>query len=87
MLNAVILAVMSLAIEPLGRVVGGIKWLWGIVNILLAICLGMTVLITKIAEHERLLNPALVGNPSLGIKVGSMVFFSVLGIPLAVNTL
>ncbi|KHN32800.1 Sucrose transport protein [Glycine soja] len=85
MLNAVVLAVMSLAIEPLGRVVGGIKWLWGIVNILLAICLGMTVLITKIAEHERLLNPALVGNPSLGIKVGSMVFFSVLGIPLAIT--
>ncbi|TKY46148.1 Sucrose transport protein SUC5 [Spatholobus suberectus] len=85
MLNSVVLAVMSLAVEPVGRVVGGVKWLWGIVNVILAICMAMTVVITKVAEHERHLNPALTGNPSLGVKVGSLVFFAVLGIPLAIT--
>ncbi|XP_012575646.2 sucrose transport protein SUC8-like [Cicer arietinum] len=53
MLNAVVLALMSLAVEPLGKMVGGIKRLWGIVNIILAIGLAMTVLITRMAEQER----------------------------------
>ncbi|RDX96561.1 Sucrose transport protein SUC5, partial [Mucuna pruriens] len=87
MLNSVVLAVMSLAIEPLSRIVGGVKWLWGIVNIILAICLALTVLITKIAEHQRHLNPALIGSPSRGVKIGSLAFFAVLGIPLATNPL
>ncbi|PQQ04407.1 sucrose transporter 1 [Prunus yedoensis var. nudiflora] len=44
---------MSLSIESLGRWVGGVKRLWGIVNFLLAICLAMTVLITKLAQSSR----------------------------------
>nr|KYP47733.1 Sucrose transport protein SUC2 [Cajanus cajan] len=85
MLNSVVLALMSLAIEPLGRLVGGVKWLWGIVNVILAVCMAMTVVITKIAEKERHLNPALIGDPSFGVKVGSLAFFGVLGIPLAIT--
>ncbi|KAG2384537.1 Sucrose transport protein [Vigna angularis] len=48
MLNSVVLAVASLGVEPLGRLVGGVKWLWAIVNVILAVCLAMTVLITRV---------------------------------------
>lgn len=86
MLNAVVLGLMSLAVEPLGKLVGGIKRLWGIVNFILAICLAMTVLITKIAEHERQTSGgATIGHPSEGIKVGAMLFFAILGIPMAIT--
>jgi len=85
MINAVVLGFMSLAVEPLGRMVGGVKRLWGIVNFILAIGFGMTIVITKVAEHDRRLNPAAVGHPSDGVKIGSMIFFAVLGIPLAVT--
>jgi len=85
MLNSVVLAVVSLGVEPLGRLVGGVKWLWAIVNIILAVCMAMTVLITRIAERQRAKNPALIGNPSIDVKVGALAFFCVLGIPLAVR--
>ncbi|XP_047166571.1 sucrose transport protein SUC8-like [Vigna umbellata] len=85
MLNSVVLAVASLGVEPLGRLVGGVKWLWAIVNVILAVCMAMTVPIAKIAEHQRALNPALIGNPSMNVKAGSLAFFCVLGIPLAVT--
>lgn len=84
MINSVVLAFMSLAIEPLGRMMG-IKWLWAIVNFILAICMAMTVIITRIAQHQRELNPALIGNPDIGVKVGAMAFFGFLGIPLAIT--
>ncbi|KAL2335026.1 hypothetical protein Fmac_016239 [Flemingia macrophylla] len=83
MLNAVVLALMSLAIEPLGRMLGGNKWLWGIVNVFLAVCMAMTVVITKMADKERQMNPALVGDPSMLVKASSLAFFAILGIPLA----
>ncbi|TKY46149.1 Sucrose transport protein SUC2 [Spatholobus suberectus] len=85
LLNSVVLALMSLVVEPLGRFVGGVKWLWGIVNIILAVCMTMTVVITKVAEHERHQNGAAVGHPSLGVKAGALTFFSVLGVPLAIT--
>lgn len=87
MINAVVLAFMSLAVEPLGRILGGVKNLWGIVNFILAICMAMTVLITKTAEHDRLISGgATVGAPSSGVKAGAIAFFGVMGIPLAVNS-
>lgn len=86
MLNAIVLAFMSLAVEPLGKMVGGIKRLWGIVNFILAIGLAMTVVITKIAEQERQLSGgATIGNPSEGVKISAMLFFAVLGIPMAIT--
>ncbi|KAK7315459.1 hypothetical protein VNO77_34006 [Canavalia gladiata] len=85
MLNAVVLGVMSLAVEPLGRMVGGVKRLWGIVNIILAIALAMTMVITKNAKHERLMHHTLPGQPSQDIKISALIFFSVVGIPLAIT--
>ncbi|KAK4253009.1 hypothetical protein QN277_010848 [Acacia crassicarpa] len=86
MLNSVVLGVTSLSIEALARGVGGVKRLWGIVNFLLATCLALTVLITKIAEHTR----RYTGNfeplpPSAGVKGGALALFAVLGIPLAIT--
>ncbi|GAU26834.1 hypothetical protein TSUD_289390 [Trifolium subterraneum] len=84
MINAVVLGFMSLAVEPLGRFFGGAKRLWGAVNIILAIGLAMTVLITRAAEHERHVSNV-VGKPSHGVKAAVFSFFGILGIPLAIN--
>jgi len=64
-----------------------VKWLWAIVNVILAVCMALTVLITKVVEQQRALNPALIGNPTMEVKSGALAFFSVLGIPLAVSFL
>ncbi|WP_166509967.1 hypothetical protein, partial [Escherichia coli] len=53
MFNSVVLAVMSLAVEPMSRILGGVKRLWGLVNFILAVGLALTILITKEAEHHR----------------------------------
>ncbi|KAI8013033.1 Sucrose transport protein SUC2 [Camellia lanceoleosa] len=90
MLNSVVLGFMSLAVEHLARGLGGVKRLWGVVNFLLAICLAMTVVITKKAESARHFAAAHNGgatpsHPDTGVKVGALTLFSVLGIPLAVT--
>ncbi|KAJ6975635.1 hypothetical protein NC653_031463 [Populus alba x Populus x berolinensis] len=53
LLNSVVLGFTSLGVEVLARGVGGVKRLWGIVNFILAICLAMTILITKVAQSNR----------------------------------
>ncbi|CAI8604260.1 unnamed protein product [Vicia faba] len=90
MLNSVVLGATSLGVDILARGVGGVKRLWGIVNFLLAICLGLTVLVTKLAQHSRQYAPGTgaLGDPlppSEGIKAGALTLFSVLGVPLAIT--
>lgn len=89
MLNSVVLGFTSLGVEVLARGVGGVKRLWGIVNFLLAICLAMTVLVTKLAESHRrfaTVNGAdVILPPPGGIKAGALSLFAVLGIPLAIT--
>ncbi|XP_044474488.1 sucrose transport protein SUC2-like [Mangifera indica] len=92
MLNAVVLGLTSLGVEFLARAVGGVKRLWGIVNFLLAFCLAMTLLITKLAESNRrevaAANSAATGHilpPPVGVKVGALAIFAVMGIPQAVT--
>ncbi|KAI4352843.1 hypothetical protein L6164_007057 [Bauhinia variegata] len=89
MLNSVVLGVVSLGVEVLARGVGGVKRLWGIVNFVLAVCLGMTILITKLAEHSRSYTTVdgytEAVPPSAGIKAGALAVFAVLGIPLAIT--
>ncbi|KAJ7969716.1 sucrose transport protein-like [Quillaja saponaria] len=85
LLNSVVLGFMSLGVEALARGLGGVKRLWGVVNILLAICLALTVLITKLAEawrHRQIQPPP---PPPPGIKAGALALFAALGIPLAVT--
>ncbi|KAK7277338.1 hypothetical protein RIF29_18489 [Crotalaria pallida] len=90
MFNSIVLGVMSLAVEPLSRVLGGVKRLWGLVNFILAIGLAMTVLITKEAEAHRQFTVGANGvrealPPSAGVNGGALALFSVLGIPLAIT--
>ncbi|CAH9088299.1 unnamed protein product [Cuscuta epithymum] len=86
LLNSIVLGFMSLGLELLARRVGRVNKLWAGGNFILAICLGMTVLVTKLAKkserhdvHGRPLGP------TGGIKAGAFIIFSVLGIPQAVT--
>ncbi|XVF73952.1 hypothetical protein PTKIN_Ptkin13bG0022200 [Pterospermum kingtungense] len=87
MLNSVVLGLTSLGVEHMARVLGGVKRLWGIVNFLLAFCLAMTVLVTKLANSSQrftTVDGVLVPlPPPVGIKAGALSLFAVLGIPLA----
>ncbi|KAI5555453.1 hypothetical protein POPTR_019G085800v4 [Populus trichocarpa] len=89
MLNSVVLGVTSLGVEALARGVGGVKRLWGIVNFVLAICLAMTILITKLAQSNRRYTTVNGGThlltPPPGIKAGALALFAVMGIPQAIT--
>ncbi|KAL2520083.1 Sucrose transport protein SUC2 [Forsythia ovata] len=89
-LNSVVLGFASLGVVFLGRQIGGAKRLWGIVNFLLAFCLVMTVLITKLAESTRRHVVTRSGittplKPVAGVRAGALTLFAVLGIPQAVT--
>ncbi|CAN0890138.1 Sucrose transport protein SUC1 [Linum grandiflorum] len=84
MINSVVLGVMSLSVESVARWVGGVKRLWGIVNFLLAICLALTVVISKIAESDRA-SAEHPTPPSTGVFAGVMTLFSIMGVPLAIT--
>ncbi|VVB08638.1 unnamed protein product [Arabis nemorensis] len=86
MLNSVVLGFTSLGLEWLARRVGGVKRLWGIVNFILAFCLGMTVVITKLAESSRRGSAVLeTVSPPVGVKIGALSLFALLGVPLAIT--
>ncbi|XP_012446972.1 sucrose transport protein SUC8 [Gossypium raimondii] len=89
MLNSVVLGFTSLGVELLARGVGGVNRLWGIVNFLLAVCLAMTVLVTKLAESSRRFitvdGVTVPLPPPAGVKAGALSLFAVLGVPLAIT--
>ncbi|CAH2073900.1 unnamed protein product [Thlaspi arvense] len=84
MINAIVLGFMSLGVEWISRMMGGAKRLWGVVNFILAVCLAMTVLVTKLAEAHRKSVGAYAG-PTEGVRAGALTLFALLGIPLAVT--
>ncbi|KAL6512091.1 general substrate transporter [Orobanche gracilis] len=85
MLNSVVLGFSSLGVQVLANGIGRVKKLWGGVNFILAVCLGMTILITKLAEHARNDIGVTTAVPPIGVKVGALGIFAVLGIPLSVT--
>ncbi|XP_050214135.1 sucrose transport protein SUC2 [Mercurialis annua] len=90
MLNSVVLGFTSLSVEMLARGVGGVKRLWGIVNFILALCLALTVLITKLAESNRRFATVSGGSkvplpPPSGVKAGALALFAVMGVPQAIT--
>ncbi|KAK4490078.1 hypothetical protein RD792_000733 [Penstemon davidsonii] len=90
MINAVVLGISSLGVQSLARGIGGVKRVWGGVNFLLAVCLAMTVVITKSAEHTRRFvggngGAATLQPPVIGVKIGALALFGALGIPMAVT--
>ncbi|EEF35584.1 sucrose transport protein, putative [Ricinus communis] len=90
MLNSVVLGFTSLGVEVLARGVGGVKRLWGIVNFVLAVCLAMTVLVTKQAESTKRFATVSGGAkvplpPPSGVKAGALALFAVMGVPQAIT--
>ncbi|GLT44414.1 hypothetical protein SLA2020_183160 [Shorea laevis] len=85
-IQSIILGLTSLALEPVGRVIGGVTNLWGLLNVILCLCLASTVVITKMAEAWRSSHGAdyTLSSP-VNIKVSALAVFGVLGIPLAVT--
>ncbi|CAK7323587.1 unnamed protein product [Dovyalis caffra] len=89
LLNSVVLGFTSLGVEVLARSVGGVKRLWGIVNFVLAICMALTILITKFAESSRRYTTVNGGThllpPPGGVQASALALFAVLGIPQAIT--
>ncbi|KAI3671699.1 hypothetical protein L1987_87439 [Smallanthus sonchifolius] len=90
MLNSVVSGLASLGIEHVSRAIGGVKRVWGGVNFLLAVSLGMTVLVTKLAQSTRQYTTLADGTtsplpPNEAVRAGALSIFAVLGVPLAVT--
>ncbi|XP_052202629.1 sucrose transport protein SUC8-like [Diospyros lotus] len=82
MIYAVALGFTSLGIEPMSRVLGEVKWVWGIGNFILAGCLALMLLATKMAEDARKNTPQ---PPPSNVKAFALALFGILGIPQAVT--
>lgn len=85
MINSIVLAFSSLGLEPVGRLIGGVQNLWGMVNFILAACLAGTVWITKAAVAWRSQHKNQILPPPDNIKSAALAVFGVLGIPLSVS--
>ncbi|CAN0892103.1 Sucrose transport protein SUC2 [Linum grandiflorum] len=87
LINAVVMGYISLGIDMMSRWVGGAGKLWGLVNFILAVCMGMTVVISKLADSTRKFTADGSQSlpPPIGIQVGSLAIFGVLGIPQSVT--
>ncbi|KAK8572165.1 hypothetical protein V6N13_047779 [Hibiscus sabdariffa] len=85
MINSIVLGLTSLALEPVGRLIGGVKNVWAIVNFILCACLASTVLITKAAEAWRQHAGPELAHPPANVQGSALAVFGILGIPLAVT--
>ncbi|KAE8714273.1 Sucrose transport protein [Hibiscus syriacus] len=85
MINSIVLGLTSLALEPVGRLIGGVKNVWAVVNFVLCACLASTVLITKAAEAWRRHAGPELAHPPAQVQGSALAVFGILGIPLAVT--
>nr|AJO70161.1 sucrose transporter 3 [Camellia sinensis] len=87
MLMAAVAGVAALVVMLVVRGVKGGNRLWGCGNLLFAVCLAMTVCITKVAESTRRHAVASGGGttPALGVKAGTLSLFAVMGIAQAIS--
>ncbi|GAB2227738.1 hypothetical protein Droror1_Dr00009565 [Drosera rotundifolia] len=83
MLTAASLGLMSLAVDPLSKLLGGSRYLWGIVNFVLSACLASTVWVTRKAEHGRNSMPTPYSPPKSDVKTATFALFAATGIPQA----
>ncbi|KAK4483857.1 hypothetical protein RD792_011066 [Penstemon davidsonii] len=89
MLYVMTMGTVSLFMEQLIRYFGSLRRVWGIGNFILAFCMGLTVLITKMANSAReaavmTQGTSLVPPPS-GVTISSFLLFAILGLPQAVT--
>ncbi|KAL8059812.1 hypothetical protein ABFS82_03G108800 [Erythranthe guttata] len=89
MMYVLTMGVVSLFLEGLIGLLGGVKRLWSFTNFVLAVCMGFTVAISYVAVSAR--EAAVVErgtplvSPSLGVKLSCFALFAILGIPQAVT--
>ncbi|GKV19960.1 hypothetical protein SLEP1_g30150 [Rubroshorea leprosula] len=81
MLNSVILGITSVLMEKLCRKWGA-GFVWGVSNILLAICFLSMLILSYVTNHMDYVGH---GMPSNGIVIAALIIFSVLGVPLAIT--
>ncbi|GKV09028.1 hypothetical protein SLEP1_g20588 [Rubroshorea leprosula] len=86
LINSIVSGSTSLALEPVSRLMRGVTNLWGLVNIILCLCLASTVVVTKMAEAWRSTHgPDHILPPPTNIMGSALALFGVLGVPLAVT--
>lgn len=81
LLNSVVLGVTSLLMEKLCRKRGA-GFVWGIANILMAVCFVAMLVLTYVANDIGYLGKDL---PPTSIVIAALTIFTVLGFPLAVS--
>lgn len=81
LLNSVVLGVTSLLMEKLCRKRGA-GFVWGIANILMAVCFVAMLVVTYVAKNIGYLGK---DPPPTSIVIGALAIFTVLGFPLAVS--
>ncbi|KAK7282935.1 hypothetical protein RIF29_12065 [Crotalaria pallida] len=81
LLNSVVLGITSLLMERLCRGRGP-GFVWGIANILMAICFVAMLVVTYIANNMGYLGRDL---PPTGIVIAALAIFTILGFPLAIT--
>lgn len=81
MLNSVVLGITSLLLEKLCRKWGS-GFIWGISNIVMALCFLAMLVVTYVAKKIGYLGHDL---PPNGIVIAALMIFAVLGFPLAVS--
>lgn len=81
LLNSVVLGITSLLMERLCRKRGP-GFVWGISNILMAVCFIAMLVVTYMANNIGYLGKDL---PPTGIVIAALIIFTILGFPLAVS--
>lgn len=81
MLNSVVLGITSVLMEKLCRKWGA-GFIWGVSNILMALCFLAMLVITFVAKSYHSKGYAL---PPDGIVIAALLTFTILGVPLAVR--
>lgn len=82
LLNSVVLGLTSLCIEFLCRKLGS-SYVWGIANVIMAICFVGTALVTSAAKQAAQMAPN--QEPPTYVILSCLAIFAVLGAPLAVT--
>ncbi|OMP05147.1 Sucrose/H+ symporter, plant, partial [Corchorus capsularis] len=81
MFNSVVLGITSVLMEKLCRKWGA-GFVWGVSNILMALCFFSMLVLAYVADHMGYLGHDL---PPNGIVIAALVIFSILGVPLAIT--
>ncbi|ONK79720.1 uncharacterized protein A4U43_C01F9370 [Asparagus officinalis] len=84
LLNSVVLGISSFLIDPMCRKMGS-KTVWAMSNFIVFICMAATTIISFVSVGDYSSGIQHVLGANKGIKIASLVIFSLLGFPLAIT--